>query len=145
LFDYSRGAVILYIVEGKTTQHENRGVTIMTTELIRAAVLNDAIARLGSARAIEAGTPNVTPEPNKMGYDDSGNPIVGVDYTGGKFRARIRVSDALSGADVRITLYRGESLEDASYAYRAAHVALWGSASYASNDDIMDRIAQARA
>ena len=116
----------------------------MTTELNRATILNEVIVRLGSARAIEAGVPNVTPEPNKMGCDDCGNPIVGVDFTGGKFRARIRVSDALSGADVRVTLYRGDSIEDASYAYRAAHVALWGSASYASNDDIMDRIAQAR-
>ena len=109
----------------------------MTTELIRATILNEVIARLGTARAIEAGVPNVTPEPSKMGYDDCGRPIVGVDFTGGKFRARIRVSDALSGADVRITLYRGDSLEDASYAYRAAHVTLWGSASWACDDDFL--------
>lgn len=116
----------------------------MTTELNRAVVLNDVLARLGTSRAIEAGTPNVTPEPSKMGRDDYGNPIVGVDYTGGKFRARIRVSDALSGADMRITLYRGDSVEDASYAYRVAHVALWGSASWASDDDILDRLVYPR-
>jgi hypothetical protein len=135
---------VVTIVPALTITTLFQGATIMTTELNRAIVLNDVIARLGSARAIEAGTPNVTPEPNKMGCDVYGNPIVGVDYTGGKYRARIRVSDALSGADMRITLYRGDSVEDASYAYRAAHVALWGSASYASDDDILDSIAQAR-
>lgn len=117
----------------------------MTTELNRAVVLNDVLARLGSARAIEAGSPNVTPEPSKMGCDSLGNPIVGVDYTGGKFRARIRVSDALSGADMRITLYRGDCKDTAAYYYRTAHVALWGSASWASDDDILDRLVYPRA
>jgi hypothetical protein len=116
----------------------------MTNVLDRAVLLNDVIARLGTARAIEAGVPNVTPEPGKMGRNDNGDPIVGVDFTGGKFRARIRVCDALSGDDVRITLYRGDSADDADYAYRTAHVALWGSASWACDDDILDSVAAAR-
>ena len=105
----------------------------MPNTLDRAVVLNKVLERLGSARALEAAETHVTPEPNKFG-------CVGVDYTGNKFRARIRYCDALSGEDVRITLIRTDSLEEADWAYRYAHVVLWGSASWASSDDIIEQI-----
>lgn len=98
--------------------------------LTRAVILNEVLERLGSARALEAAETHETPEPNKYG-------CVGVDFTGGKYRARIRFCNALTGQDIRITLLRSESLTEADYAYRAAHVALWGSASWAACDDIM--------
>ena len=107
----------------------------MLTALNRAKVLNDVLEQLGRNRALEAGSPNVTPEPTKMGVDCEGRPIVGVDFTEGKYRARIRVCDALSGADKRITLIRTDCVDEAAYAYRVAHIALWGSASWAANDD----------
>ncbi len=116
----------------------------MLNKLTRAKVLNYAIAALGTARALEAGSPNVTPEPTKMGVDCEGNPIVGVDFTSGKYRARIRCCSALTGMDVRVTLIRTDSLDEAAYAYRAAHVALWGSASWAADDDILDRLVYPR-
>jgi hypothetical protein len=113
-------------------RHHPRSEGVIMTNVLNAAdrakVLNEMIAKVGTARALEAGEPNVTPEPNKWG-------VVGVDYTGGKFRARIRYCDALTGQDVRITLIRTDSLEEADYAYRAAHVLLWGSASWACDDD----------
>lgn len=105
----------------------------MTNELERVVILNDVIAMLGTRRALEAAETHVTPEPNKWG-------CVGVDYTGGKYRARIRFCDALTGADTRITLIRTDNLSQADYAYRAAHVLLWGSASWAACDDIIDAI-----
>lgn len=107
------------------------------TELKRAEILNVVLARLNGRRAVEASTTHNTPIPNKFG-------LVGVDHTNGKFRARIRFCDALSGADVRITLIRTDDPDEAQYAYCAAHVALWGSASWASDDDILDRIAEFR-
>ena len=116
----------------------------MTTDLIRAKVLNEVLERLGTARAVEAGSPNVTPEPTKMGVDDLGRPIVGVDYTGGKYRARIRCCSALFGMDKRVTLIRTDSVEEAAYAYRVAHTAFWGSASWAADDDILDRLVYPR-
>jgi hypothetical protein len=112
-------------------------MTVMPTETVRATVLNKVIARLGTARALEAAETHVTPEPNKFG-------CVGVDFTGGKFRARIRYCSALDGSDVRVTLIRTDSLEEADWAYRYAHVALWGSASWAANDDIIEQVRLAR-
>lgn len=116
----------------------------MTTALKNATVLNKVLERLGTARALEASETHVTPEPTKMGVCDDGYPVVGVDFTGGKFRARIRFCDALSGADVRLTLIRTDSLDEAVWAYRYAHIALWGSASWAANDDIVDEIRKIR-
>ena len=116
-------------------------MSFLPNEMDQAVVLNKVLERLGMARAIEASEPHLTPEPSKMGYADDGKPIVGVDFTGGKFRARIRVCDALSGADVRITLIRTDSLDEAVWAYRYAHVALWGNASWAADDDIMAELA----
>ena len=112
----------------------------LISEWKRARVLNSVLEKLGAARALEAADTHNTPEPSKMGLAPDGKPIVGVDYTGGKYRARIRYCDALNGEDTRITLIRTDSLDEADYAYRAAHVALWGSASWAANDDIIGAI-----
>jgi hypothetical protein len=103
-------------------------MTTLTTKLERAVILNEVIARLGTRRAMEAAEPNVTPVPNRWG-------CVGVDFTGGKFRARIRFCDALTGQDTRITLIRSDNVADADFAYRAAHVLLWGAASWAADSD----------
>ena len=111
------------------------------TALARATTLNTVLAKLGTARALEAASTHVTPEPNKMGLAPDGKPIVGVDFTGGKYRARIRYCSALSGQDVRTTLVRTDSLDEAIWAYRYAHVALWGNASWAADDDIMAELA----
>ncbi len=119
-------------------------VANLPNELTRAVILNDVLARLGFARAAEAAETHVTPEPNKMGYADDGKPIVGVDTHHGKYRARIRYCVALSGADIRVTLIRTDCLEEAVWAYRYAHVALWGSASWASDDDILADVQLAR-
>jgi hypothetical protein len=117
---------------------------ILPNDLHRAVVLNDVLNRLGATRAVEASETHETPEPSKMGYAADGKPIVGVDLHHGKYRARIRYCDALSGRDVRVTLIRTECLEDAAWAYRYAHVALWGSASWAASDDIIDSLVSAR-
>jgi hypothetical protein len=109
----------------------------MLTFLEQAKILNAVLERLGTARAIEASETHITPEPNKFG-------VVGVDFTGGKYRARIRFCNALSGQDTRLTLIRTDSLDEAEYAYRAAHVALWGSASWAADDDIVEALKAAR-
>jgi hypothetical protein len=109
----------------------------MLNETIRAKVLNEVLRKLGTARALEAAETHETPVPNRYG-------CVGVDFTGGKYRARIRYCDALSGQDVRVTLIRTDCLEEAAWAYRYAHVALWGSASWAANDDIVDHLRRAR-
>jgi len=115
------------------------------TNLQKATVLQDVLTRLGYSRACEAGTPNMGVIPGQFeGVESEGYPIVGVDPVGRKFRSRIRVCDALSGDDVRITLARTDDLDYAAYAYRVAHVALWGSASWAACDDLMDSIASVR-
>ncbi len=116
----------------------------MTNALRNASTLNKVLERLGTARALEAAETHVPPEPSKMGVWDDGHPVVGVDFTGGKYRARIRFCDALTGSDVRVTLIRTDSLDEAVWAYRYAHVALWGSASWAADDDIVDMIRQIR-
>jgi hypothetical protein len=116
-------------------------MSILPNSLDRAATLNTVLAKLGTARALEAAITHTTPEPNKMGLAPDGLPIVGVDATGGKYRARIRYCDALSGQDVRVTLIRTDSLNEAIWAYRCAHVALWGNASWAANDDIVAELA----
>jgi hypothetical protein len=116
-------------------------MTILPNAMKRAVVLNKVLAKLGTARAVEASETHVTPEPNKMGYADDGKPVVGVDFTGGKYRARIRYCDALNGQDVRVTLIRTDSLDEAIWAYRYAHVALWGNASWAADDDIVAELA----
>lgn len=119
---------------------------ILPDELTRAKVLNEVLERLGTARALEAATTHVTPEPSKFGVWDDGYPVVGVDWMGGgrPYRARIRFCDALNGGDMRLTLIRTDSLEEAVWAYRYAHVALWGNASWAADDDIIEDIALAR-
>lgn len=116
----------------------------MSSQLDRATVLNRVLDKLGALRALEANDTHDTPEPSRFGLWDDGLPVVGVDETGGKYRARIRFCDALSGQDTRITLIRTDSLDEAVMAYRYAHVALWGSASWAACDDIMDALRLAR-
>jgi len=118
-------------------------MTILPNSLDRAETLNTVLGKLGTARALEASDIHETPEPSKMGLASDGKPVVGVDFTGGKFRARIRYCDALSGEDTRITLIRTDSLDEAVWAYRYAHVALWGNASWAADDDIIDAIRSA--
>ncbi len=86
-------------------------------------VAQNVIARLGIRRAKDGNRPTKPPIPNKTGFD-------GVDFSGGKYRARIRFCDALSGKDTRITLGRFSNPETAGYAYRVAHIHLWGSLSY---------------
>jgi hypothetical protein len=117
---------------------------ILPNETIRATVLNEVLERLGPARALEANDTHVTPMPSQLGVWDDGHPVVGVDRHHGKYRARIRYCDALSGEDTRITLIRTDDLAEAVWAYRYAHVALWGSASWAVSDDIVERIETAR-
>lgn len=112
----------------------------LPNSLDRAATLNAVLDKLGTARALEAATTHNTPEPSQFCATDDGLPVVGVDFTGGKYRARIRYCDALSGEDVRVTLIRTDSLDEAVWAYRYAHVILWGNASWAAHDDITDAI-----
>ena len=100
----------------------------------------EVIKKLGAARAKDGTHPTVPPIPNKTGYE-------GVDLPAGrnKFRARIRFSDSLSGADTRITLGSFEYAADAGYAYKVAHVALWGSLSYFVGEVTVEQIAAAKA
>lgn len=119
-------------------------VPILPDELVRAGLLNIVLDKLGLARAMEANDTHETPEPSQFGLWDDGLPVVGVDFDGGRYRARIRFCDALSGQDTRITLIRTDSLGEAVWAYRYAHVALWGSASWATCDDILDEIQMIR-
>lgn len=102
----------------------------MTTATIETERLNAAVEvvkRLGKFRALEAGSPNVPPIPNPLGEG-----FTGVDLDGATFRARIGVADALNGRQVRVTLGRSKSADFAAYLYRAAHVALYGSYSWAA-------------
>jgi len=94
----------------------------MISKLERFTIANAVIAKLGHRRAREASMPLRPPVPNPTGFD-------GVDKLGGRYRARIRFCDALSGKDVRLTLGMFDTAERAGYAYAAAHVKLWGAAS----------------
>jgi hypothetical protein len=101
----------------------------MLTLLEKMTIANKVIRKLGARRAREAKrTPdqgvltNGQNTVNPTGFD-------GVDQIGRKYRSRIRFCDALSGADVRVTLGTYGSAEEAGYAYCTAHIRLWGLAS----------------
>ena len=98
-----------------------------TVETERLTVAVEVVKRLGKYRAVEAGNPVIPPIENPLGEGYTGVD----DYNGKTYRARIRVCDALSGQDKRISLGRFEDADFAAYAYRIAHVALYGSYSWA--------------
>jgi len=104
------------------------------------AVAIDVITRLGASRAKDGTHIHCGGHENKTGY-------AGVDLPAGsrKYRARIRFMDSLSGQDVRITLGRFDYAEDAGYAYKVAHVALWGSLSVFVGEVTVEQIESARA
>lgn len=87
----------------------------------------EVVKKLGPFRAIEASSPAQPPIPNPLG-------LVGVDYDRGSYRARIRCCDALSGVDRRVTLGRSLDPNEAAQWYKIAHVALYGSFSWAAED-----------
>ena len=101
------------------------GVETDISERLLVAV--EVIQRLGKYRAIEAGSPNVPPTPNPLGEG-----FTGVDLDGATFRARIGVANALDGTQLRITLGRSRTPDEAAYMYRVAHTALYGSYSWAA-------------
>jgi hypothetical protein len=101
----------------------------MLTLIEKTRIANKVIRKLGARRAREA---KRTPEQGVLtNGQNTANPtgFDGVDAIGRKYRARVRFCDALSGADVRITLGTYDSAEEAGYAYCQAHIQLWGSAS----------------
>jgi hypothetical protein len=101
----------------------------MFTELERLVVAKEVVVRLGRARAVESSKAQASAIPNPLGAE-----YIGVDdFNGRTYRARIRVCDALSGNDKRVTLGRFGCAEDAAFAYRAGHVALYGSFSWAND------------
>jgi hypothetical protein len=117
--------------EHNATQRETQRGPKMTIAAIEAERLNVAVAvvkRLGKYRALEAGSPNVPPTPNPLGEG-----FTGVDLDGSTFRARIGVAVALDGVQKRITLGRSKNADDAAWMYRVAHVALYGSYSWAAD------------
>jgi len=105
----------------------------MITPLRRLQIANDVIAKIGTSRAKYGTTPPHPPEEPKWGFD-------GVDRmkrkrrngstTWGKFRARIRFCESAEGKDCRVTLGMYDNAEEAGFAYREAHIAVWGSLSY---------------
>jgi len=99
----------------------------MTIETKRLEVAVTVVKRLGKYRALEAGSPNVPPTPNPLGEG-----YTGVDLDGKTFRARIGVAVAADGVQKRITLGRSDCPDEAAYMYRVAHVALYGSYSWAA-------------
>jgi hypothetical protein len=115
------GELLLSVqVDHYKRQRKTKGPVMTNNMNIAVAV----IKALGASRAkdgthIHSGGPE-----NKTGY-------AGVDLPKGsrKYRARICFMDSLSGAYNRLTLGRFDDAEDAGYAYKVAHVALWGSLS----------------
>lgn len=101
------------------------GVETDISERLLVAV--EVIQQLGKYRAVEAGSPNMPPTPNPLGEG-----YTGVDLDGATFRARIGVANALDGTQLRITLGRTRNPDEAAYMYRVAHVALYGSYSWAA-------------
>jgi hypothetical protein len=93
----------------------------------RLQVAFDVVRKLGARRGLEATNPQVPPIANPLGPG-----YTGVDFTGGSYRARIGVCDALSGVQRRFTLGRSDDADCAAYMYRVAHVALYGSYSWAA-------------
>jgi hypothetical protein len=85
----------------------------------------NVLARLGKYRAIEAGKQQSPPIENPLGEG-----YIGVDQVGKKYRARIGVCTALEGDNRRISLGRYDDADSAAFAYRIAHVALYGSYSW---------------
>lgn len=102
-------------------------MTIATVEMDRLEVAVEVVKRLGKYRALEAGNPQVPPIPNPLGEG-----FTGVDLDGTTFRARIGVAVASEGKQVRITLGRSKDADYAAWMYRVAHVALYGSYSWAA-------------
>lgn len=108
-------------------------MSIATVETKRLDVAVKVVIRLGKHRAIEATVTHNPPIENPLGEGYTGVD----DYNGKTYRARIRFCDALSGCATLVALGRYEYAEDAAYAYRVAHIALYGSYSWA-NDDVCD-------
>ena len=98
---------------------------MIETERLDVAVA--VVKRLGKYRALEAGSPNIPPTPNPLGEG-----YTGVDLDGKTFRARVGVAVAGNGIQKRITLGRSDCADEAAFMYRAAHVALYGSYSWAA-------------
>ena len=105
----------------------------------RLAVAIAVVEKLGAARAKDGAHIHSGGHDNKVGY-------AGVDFPAGgrKFRARIRFMDSLSGNDTRVTLGRFDNAEDAGYAYKVAHVALWGALSCFVSEVTVEQIEAAR-
>ena len=103
-------------------------MSIATVETDRLAVAVEVVKRLGKYRALEAGNPQVPPIPNPLGEG-----FTGVDLDGTTFRARIGVAVAGEGKQMRITLGRSKDADYAAWMYRVAHVALYGSYSWAAD------------
>lgn len=101
---------------------------IATVETDRMEVAVEVVKRLGKYRALEAGNPQIPPIPNPLGEG-----FTGVDLDGATFRARIGVAVAGDGKQVRITLGRSKDADCAAWLYRVAHVALYGSYSWAAD------------
>jgi len=100
----------------------------MTIATKRLQVAVAVIRRHGKYRALDSACPNVPPTPNPLGEG-----FTGVDLDGATFRARIGVAVAQDGVQKRITLGRDEDADEAAYMYRVAHVALYGSYSWAAD------------
>jgi len=100
--------------------------TMNINERLQTAI--QVVTKLGKARALESTLQHNPPIDNPLGEG-----YTGVDKDGKTYRARIGIADALSGIQRRITLGRSEDPDDCSYMYRVAHIALWGSFSWAED------------
>jgi hypothetical protein len=94
----------------------------------RLTIACQVVRKLGKYRALEVGNPQIPPTPNPLGPG-----FTGVDLDGSTYRARIGVCDAKAGIQKRLTLGRCKDADCAAYMYRAAHVALYGSYSWAAD------------